>query len=125
MVDLPLIFFSDIKVKIITIPESQLKDRENEEGVKEVGASREREDGSSDDVTNTVASAVSKLIDKLLVSIISAKLVYFSPLLLSICPPAQSDDYSVQEERQKQLELQSSYDQVWGGRQKERRKSDR
>ena len=112
-------------MKIITIPESQLKDRENEEGVKEVGASRGREDGSSDDVTNTVASAVSKLIDKLLVSIISAKLVYFSPLLLSICPPAQSDDYSVQEERQKQLELQNSYDQVWGGRQKERRKSDR
>ena len=66
-------------MKIITIPESQLKDRENEEGVKEVGASRGREDGSSDDVTNTVASAVSKLIDKLLVSIISAKLVYFHP----------------------------------------------
>lgn len=112
-------------MKIITIPESQLKDLENEEDGEEIGASREQEDGSSDDATDTVASAVSRLIDKLLlVSLIIAELD-FPPLLLSVCPSAQSDDDSVQEERQKQLELQNSYDQVWGDRQKERRKSDR
>ena len=112
-------------MKIITIPESQLKDLENEEDGEEIGASREQEDGSSDDATDTVASAVSRLIDKLLlVSLIIAE-IDFPPLLLSVYSSVQSDDDSVQEERQKQLELQNSYDQVWGDRQKERRKSDR
>lgn len=71
-------FLTDIKVKIVTIPESQLKDGENEEGGKEVGAGRERDIGSNEGVTDTVANAVSKLIDKLLVSITVANLAYFS-----------------------------------------------
>lgn len=112
-------------MKIITIPESQLKDLENEEAGEEIGASREQEDGSSDDATDTVASAVSRLIDKLLLVSLIITEIDFPSLLLSVYPSAQSDDDSVQEERQKQLELQNSYDQVWGDRQKERRKSDR
>ena len=61
--------FLDIEVKIITIPESQLKEKGSGQGILQTG--------EGDEVTGSVTSAVSKLFSKLLVSLIMNTVIHF------------------------------------------------